>query len=154
MPVRETSSAATSASLATAMHNGSLATNAKQACPIETDAACRRVCTAKRLRAERVARERMFGKLSCIFRDPAWDIALDLFVAAEEGRAVSASSASIASRTPMSTGLRCIDRMVENGVLQRRVDPIDARRSLVSLTDDAAVLMTAYLDFLKSSDEH
>lgn len=81
-----------------------------------------------------------------MFRDPAWDIALDLYVAGEERRCVSASSASIASRTPMSTGLRCIDRMVEAGVLRRSGDPVDARRSLVYLTAQARVSMEEYLD--------
>lgn len=113
---------------------------------VRVDAARRRVDVARRLYAERRGRERAFGALAAVFRDPAWDIALDLFVAGEEGRSVSASSASIASKTPMSTGLRCIDRMVDAGVLVRSGDPGDARRSLISLTPEGRACMARYLD--------
>lgn len=117
----------------------------------EADVVRQRILVAKRLYADRRNRERAFGALATVFRDPAWDIALDLYVAGAEGRCVSASSASIASRTPMSTGLRCLDRMVEAGVVARTDDPGDARRSLVGLTRDARERMTAYLDGIAAS---
>lgn len=112
----------------------------------DADVVRQRILVAKRLYADRRDRERAFGTLASVFRDPAWDMALDLYVACAEGRCVSASSASIASRTPMSTGLRCLDRMVEAGVVARTDDPADARRSLVALTRAARDCMTSYLD--------
>ena len=106
----------------------------------------RRIDVAQRLYAERRRRDCAFGELGRDFRDPAWDIALDLYVAGSEGRTVSASSASIASGTPMTTGLRCLERMVRTGVVSRSGDPTDARRRLVALTGDARRRMDRYLD--------
>lgn len=110
------------------------------------EAAARRVATARWLYSERRRRDRTFGERAAAFRDPAWDMALDLYVAGVEGRSVSASSASIASATPMTTGLRCIEAMIRTGIAFRTGDPADARRSLVALTADARARMDRYLD--------
>ena len=114
----------------------------------ELDISRRRVATARQLYSERRERDCEFGRLAQVFRDPAWDIALDLFIEDEEGRSVSASSAAIASQTPMTTGLRCIERMTDAEVVTRVDDPQDARRTLVSLTDEARRMMVSYLDRL------
>jgi hypothetical protein len=80
-----------------------------------------------------------------ILADPAWDILLDLTAARLEGKAVPVSSLCIAAAVPTTTALRWIRSLTEAGLLQRRLDTSDARRSHVALTDTAADAMLAWL---------
>ena len=80
-----------------------------------------------------------------ILADPAWDILLDLTAARLEGKAVPVSSLCIAAAVPTTTALRWIRSLTEAGLLQRRLDNHDARRSHVELADTAADAMLAYL---------
>ena len=77
----------------------------------------------------RNVREQIFG--TDIFRDPAWDMLLDLYVNRDEGRETSVSSLCIAAGVPATTGLRYIAAMEELGFLTRRKDHRDARRVLI-----------------------
>jgi DNA-binding MarR family transcriptional regulator len=77
-----------------------------------------------------------------VFRDPAWDMLLDLLVARAERREVCVSSLCYASGVPLSTALRNLDRLVEQGVVRRIPDPRDHRRCHIEVTDDAAVRLT------------
>lgn len=77
-------------------------------------------------------REKLFGIE--LFSDPAWDILLDLYVSETRRKKIDVTSACIAAGVPASTGLRWIAILVQNGYVERREDPADARRSLVSLT--------------------
>lgn len=79
------------------------------------------------------------------FADPAWDIMLDLTSAALEGRSVPALSVSAAANVPMTTALRYVKRLVEDGVVKRWDDPDDKRRSLLALEDRALEAMIEYL---------
>jgi hypothetical protein len=74
---------------------------------------------------------------------------LDLFVAGEEGRSISACSAAIASCAPQSTGLRCLDDMVARGLVRRVIDPRDGRRSVVEITAEARGTMVAVLSLTR-----
>lgn len=99
---------------------------------------------------ERRARDAAFGPLARLFRDPAWDVLLHLFVVGEEGGVVCAGGAASASATPTTTGLRCVEAMVEAGLLHRRTDPDDARRSILTLTTAARRAMLDYLDVVRT----
>jgi hypothetical protein len=66
--------------------------------------------------------------------DALWYILLDLFVSADEGRAVTVSNACVASNLPHTTGLRHVNYLLETDYLACDRDPGDARRKLVSLT--------------------
>lgn len=66
-----------------------------------------------------------------LFGEPAWDILLDLFIAAKERRRVSVTSACIDSAVPSTTALRWITILEKNGFLAREADPGDARRVYV-----------------------
>ncbi|MFC4291114.1 hypothetical protein ACFOWX_01665 [Sphingorhabdus arenilitoris] len=81
-----------------------------------------------------------------LFADPAWDILLDLLVARIEGKSVSVSSLCIAAAVPATTALRWITGMTETGLLLRRMDPKDARRVFIELSDDTADKMMKYFD--------
>jgi hypothetical protein len=73
---------------------------------------------AKELLLFRRRRNEMFGQ--DLFGEPAWHIILELFIAKAEGRQVTIKSACIGSGVPMSTALRWVSRLTDQGVALRR----------------------------------
>lgn len=98
---------------------------------------------AKAYYRKRRAREHMFGN-AVLFADPAWDILIDLFIASEEGRQVSVSSACIAAAVPDSTALRWVTVLENCGLIVRTNDPFDARRIFIALTSETAAKVRTY----------
>ena len=88
-------------------------------------------------------RDAMFDPV--IFADPEWDILLDLFAQGGFEPRVSMSSLCIAASVPTTTAMRCINAMIEQGVLARSRDTADARRVLIGLTDETRAKMRAWL---------
>lgn len=84
-----------------------------------------------------------------LFGEPAWDILLDLFIAAKERRRVSVTSACIGSAVPPTTALRWISILEKQGLLLREADPGDARRVYVKLSARGYSAMLEY--FSRSS---
>jgi hypothetical protein len=115
--------------------------------PAEADAPNPRelLARARAVYQDRRHRDRTFGAMATLFRDPAWDMALDLFATELEGRPVSVSSVAHYSCVPMSTALRCVDQMVSRGLVTRTRDDCDRRRSLIALTPAARQMMISYL---------
>lgn len=97
----------------------------------------------RRLLKIRRERDRFFP--AEIFADPAWDMLLDLTAAQLEGKHVPVSSLCIAAAVPTTTALRWIRSLAEAGIFHRRMDPADARRSYISLSETASAAMLAYL---------
>lgn len=87
----------------------------------------------RHLLAMRRLRDRFFSP--DLFADPAWDILLDLSASRLEKKQVSVSSLCIAAAVPPTTALRWIRMMTDQGLLERRADPADARRMFVDLSD-------------------
>jgi hypothetical protein len=79
-----------------------------------------------------------------LFGEPAWDILLDLFIAAKERRRVSVTSACIGSAVPSTTALRWISILERQGFLTREADPGDARRVYVRLSPPGYEAMLEY----------
>ncbi len=79
-----------------------------------------------------------------LFGEPAWDILLDLFIAAKERRRVSVTSACIGSAVPSTTALRWITILERGGLLMREADPGDARRVYVRLSPRGYEAMLEY----------
>jgi len=84
---------------------------------------------ARKLRAKR---NQILG--TKLFRDPAWDMLLDLFAAHERREKVSVSALCYSSGVPSSTALRAVQRLEEQGMIEREGDPKDLRRSWVRAT--------------------
>ncbi|MCJ2180546.1 MarR family winged helix-turn-helix transcriptional regulator [Novosphingobium album (ex Hu et al. 2023)] len=80
-----------------------------------------------------------------LFGDPAWDIILDLYIAEEDEKEISITSACVAAGVPTSTGLRWITILIQNGYVDRHDDPADARRSYLRLTATARDSLEALL---------
>lgn len=101
------------------------------------------VAFAKRLLSERRLRERHFDKQ--LFGEPVWDLLLDLFIAYEECRDISMSSAAIAANVSATTALRYVAMMTDQGMIVRRADASDARRVYVSLSAESRARVAEYL---------
>lgn len=98
---------------------------------------------ARRISHWRRKRDAMFDPV--IFADPEWDILLDLFAESGFGRKVSMSSLCIAASVPTTTAVRCINAMIDQGVLAKSRDTNDARRVLIELTEETRVKMRVWL---------
>jgi len=103
------------------------------------------VARAVEIYRSRRRRDAAFGEDADLFGEPAWDILLDLLDADAHGRRISVTSASLASSVPATTGLRMIAILEERGLVARTDDPLDRRRSHVSLTGKGRAVMQAAL---------
>lgn len=90
-------------------------------------------------------RDRLFGLHASLFRDPAWDMLLDLYAQESEDDIVSVSKIAIAACIPMSTALRYVDHMYRVGLIVRSPDAQDGRRSNIVLTSRGRELMAKFL---------
>jgi DNA-binding MarR family transcriptional regulator len=107
------------------------------------------VAAIARLRyKQRRLRSRYFG--DGLFRDPAWDILLDLFVAEHEGKKISVSSASGAAGLSTASGLRWLAKLEEQGLIIRVRAHSDARTIHVELTHEAREKMISLLTSFRS----
>lgn len=109
------------------------------------DAGTRPIDAAMIRRLLRLRRDRDRFFPAEIFADPAWDMLLDLTAARLEGKQVPVSSLCIAAAVPTTTALRWVRSLTEAGLLVREIDPSDARRSHIRLSDAASAAMLAYL---------
>ncbi|MEK9210743.1 MarR family transcriptional regulator [Sphingomonas sp. 2378] len=83
-----------------------------------------------------------------IFRDSAWDMMLELFIAEKESRPLCVKELILVSGESSTSALRRIDRLESAGLLRRRTDPADHRRLAVTLTQRGTDAMTAMLRHL------
>jgi len=112
-----------------------------------------RPVTSQRVRAHirsRRLREKFFD--SSLFADPVWDMLLDLSAARLEQKSVSVSSLCIAASVPTTTALRTIKQLVDRGLLVRRSDPSDARRTFIELSAHSARAMDGCLEAVLNLD--
>lgn len=90
---------------------------------------------ARRIYQSRRLRDREFDDFGPLFRDPAWDMMLDLYLAWESGHPISSKSAAIAANVPTTTALRVISDLVALGLVRRVTKPEDRRLSMIELSD-------------------
>ncbi len=69
-----------------------------------------------------------------LFADPSWDMLLDLYDAELASAQVSVTLLSASSSLPLTTALRRLDVLEEQGLVSRFEDPTDRRKTLVRLT--------------------
>ena len=98
---------------------------------------------ARRLSAARIIRDRLYGR--DLIPNPAWNILLELFVAAEEGRNVTIKGACVAANVPQSTALRHIAHLIEVRLATRAQHPSDARSAYLKLTDRGRAKMVGFI---------
>ena len=101
---------------------------------------------ARRVLRVRQQRNAILGADS--FRDPAWDMLLDLYVQDSASAGTMVSALCIASGVPQTTALRYIYRLEQLGLVQTTGHPTDQRRTMVSLTDNARPRIERLLDMM------
>ena len=94
---------------------------------------------AERLLAERRKRDEYFP--AALFGEPAWDLLLALFVARDDGRAVSLSEAYQAARVDARHGPTLIEKLIASGLVARSHN----RGNAVLLTDHGMDRLSDYL---------
>lgn len=83
-----------------------------------------------------------------LFSDPAWEILLELYAVHLEQHRTSITSVCAASSVPISTALRWIAKLEQDGLVLRTDDPLDARRSWIALTPDGVERMRGFFETL------
>jgi DNA-binding MarR family transcriptional regulator len=87
--------------------------------------------------------EQFFGE--GLFCEPAWDMLLDLYINNGRKRAISVSSACLASAVPTTTALRHISELVRRRLVVRSPHPDDRRVYVLHLTPIAVSVMEELL---------
>jgi DNA-binding transcriptional ArsR family regulator len=90
---------------------------------------------AARTRQVRMKRNTVIG--APIFRDPGFDMLLELFAADQRGQQISVTSICYASGVPMTTAYRHLDLLEKHGLVVREGDRRDHRRCYIRPTPKA-----------------
>jgi hypothetical protein len=107
------------------------------------DASRAAVEEARRLYHQRRMRDEAFGP--ALFGEPAWDLLLDLYIAASEVRPVSVIAASIAASVSTEAAARWLTLLEEHGLVERLYAGSELGRAIVTLSDTAFNQMTCLL---------
>jgi hypothetical protein len=97
-------------------------------------------------RAAREARRRLeqvFG--GELLTEPCWDLLLDLFIAAREGKRLSITAACLALPVPRGTAQRCIAHLADVGLISRETGPGDHGVLYLAPTERALAKLTSLL---------
>ena len=77
--------------------------------------------------------------------DASWSMLTELLRARLSRRRVSVTSLCLASKSPVTTALRRIERLLETGLVSCTQDPKDRRRKYIELTDEGTTRLVAAL---------
>lgn len=80
-----------------------------------------------------------------LFGEPAWDMLLDLFVRATQGKRTAVSSLCLASAVPATTALRWIGTLQDDGLIIREEAEHDRRVGYLTLSGDGYLAVRRYL---------
>lgn len=90
-----------------------------------------------------------------MFGDPAWFMLLELALIDRSGKRTSVSGLCMSAKVSQTTALRRVQDMVEVGLIVRRNDPADRRRSYISLSPEAREKLDILLDRISlASPDH
>lgn len=97
----------------------------------------------KELIALRSERDRISSAFR--FADPAWDLLLDLTAARLEGRTVGVAGAGMAPNVPGTTAVRWLDKLVQDGLIERSAESGDGRGGTLRTSDETHERMLGHL---------
>ncbi len=80
--------------------------------------------------------------------DAAWSMLAELLRARLTRRRISVTSLCLASKSPVTTALRRIERLLEAGLVTYSLDPKDRRRKYIELTEDGALRLHGVVSHL------
>jgi DNA repair protein RadC len=98
---------------------------------------------AKRTARRRLLRRQIVGSKKYL-GEPAWDMLIDLFIQHCEEKKTSTGDLCVSSELPLSTALRLVQRMCDDGLIHKVADTSDGRRQIVELDPDLAWRLLAY----------
>lgn len=98
---------------------------------------------AEALRREAQLRARLFPGAN--FGNAVWDVALELFVRDMAGFRVSLEDLAADDLLPQAEIIRCVNEMIDLGIVEQLTDRYDARISWISLTASGKQSMTRFL---------
>ena len=84
-----------------------------------------------------------------LFGEPAWDILLALYAAALVQRRIAVTALAEEASLPQTTTLRWLHALHRDGLVERTADPIDARRVLISLSEQGLAAMDGALAMIE-----
>src|SRR3546814_16526904 len=79
-----------------------------------------------------------------------WDMMLDLMLAREQDRQLSASDLATGAGVPLSSGLSMIAALEQEGLVHRAIDEKERRRALIRMSDASAERMKRYIATIRS----
>ncbi len=106
---------------------------------------------ARHARDSRKRIEPLFPKN--LFRDSAWDMLLELFIATEQNERLCVKDLIQLSGDSSTSAIRRIDQLEGTGFLRRQVDGDDQRRVWVRLTEKGYQALAAMLHHLFDVDD-
>ncbi|HEY0627446.1 MAG TPA: hypothetical protein VGD10_12045 [Allosphingosinicella sp.] len=107
------------------------------------------VLAARQEYGQRRERDKIFE--DGIFADPGWDLLLDLFVMASEGRAVSIPHACAAAYAHPGTVRNLIAHMEKSGLIRRIAHPAAPDCAYLELSDSAYQKMLQYFSVARKA---
>lgn len=115
-----------------------------------TDSRVDRRRAVARLRDVRRLRARFLP--AHLFADPCWDMLLDLYAAELSGERASVTWLSASANLPLTTALRRLVVLEQQGLVVRSEDPDDRRKTLVRLSDAGREAMDRFFSHLVAGD--
>lgn len=104
---------------------------------------CQMLCAAKQILERRRLRQREFG--SALFGEPAWEMLLELYVRESSGASTTTTQLQAASASPPSTSVRWLQKLQQEGLVNRRSHPVDHGTEFLELTNAARGTLERYL---------
>jgi DNA-binding MarR family transcriptional regulator len=98
---------------------------------------------ANQIRFSRDLRHKSFDRN--LFGEPAWDILLTLYMIDGDQRRLSTRDLSKLANLALTTALRWLDYLEEQGLIARKTNPFDRRVIYVELSDKGRSAMDHYL---------
>jgi DNA-binding MarR family transcriptional regulator len=86
-----------------------------------------------------------------LFAEPAWDILLELYSAELAQQRMTVTQVCAAAKVPATTALRWLGTLETSQLVVRHADPLDARRSFVSLTENGVQAMENFFQSIKDA---
>jgi DNA-binding MarR family transcriptional regulator len=86
-----------------------------------------------------------------LFAEPAWDILLELYSAELAQQRMTVTQVCAAAKVPATTALRWLGTLETSQLVVRHTDPLDARRSFVSLTESGVQAMENFFQSIKDA---
>jgi len=87
-----------------------------------------------------------------LFGEPAWDILLTLYVIDGDRRRLSTRDLAKTANLALTTALRWLDYLEEQGLITRKANPFDRRVVYVEISEKGRVAIDHYLIELHEAD--